>query len=92
MAAFSAAMTKTVSASASAEMIKILVKARMDAGVTQVQLAKMLNKPQPWVSQVENNVRRIDVIEFYAVAVAIGADPEKLIGDVVKRIKKLVKV
>ena len=85
-------MTKTVSTSASAEMIKILVKARKDAGVTQVQLANMLNKPQPWVSQVENNVRRIDVVEFYAITMAIGADPEKLFGDVVKRIKKLVKV
>ena len=85
-------MTKTVSTSASAEMIKILVKARKDARVTQVQLAKMLNKPQPWVSQVENNVRRIDAIEFYAIAVAIGADPEQLFGKVVKRIKKLVKM
>ena len=83
-------MTNTVSTSASAEMIKILVKARKDAAVTQVELAKMLNKPQPWVSQVENNGRRIDVIEFYAIAVAIGADPEKLFGDVVKRIKKLI--
>jgi transcriptional regulator with XRE-family HTH domain len=85
-------MTKTVSTNASAEMIKILVKARKNAGVTQVQLAAMLNKPQPWVSQVENNVRRIDVIEFYAIATAIGADPEKLFGDVVKQIKRLVTV
>lgn len=85
-------MTNTVSTSASAKMIKILVKARKDAGVTQVQLAKILSKPQPWVSQVENNIRRIDVIEFYAISVAIGADPEELFGDVVKRIKKFVTV
>lgn len=85
-------MTKTVSSHASAEMIKILVKTRVDAGVTQVQLARMLNKPQSWVSFVETNVRRIDVIEFYAIATAIGADPEKLFGVVVKKIKKLVNI
>ena len=37
-------------------------------GLTQVQVAKKLGKPQSYVSKVESNERRIDVIELKTFA------------------------
>lgn len=53
----------------------ILLEYREQKGVTQVQLAKRLGKPQPFVSNFERGVRRVDVIEFYAILRALDADP-----------------
>ena len=41
-----------------------LRKARMDAGLTQKQVAKELKKPQSYVSKVESGERRVDVVEL----------------------------
>jgi transcriptional regulator with XRE-family HTH domain len=53
----------------------MLVKARKDAGLTQVQVAELLERPQSFVSKVERGERRLDVIEFFEVAEVIGIDP-----------------
>lgn len=53
----------------------MLVRARMEAGLTQVQLAKRLSRPQSFVSKVERGERRLDLVEFLEVARAIGIDP-----------------
>jgi transcriptional regulator with XRE-family HTH domain len=61
------------------EFIQFLVEARKAAGVTQVELAVRLDRPQSFVSKVERGERRIDVIEFCQVAEALGHDPSKLL-------------
>ena len=48
-------------------LLAALIKARRDAGVSQVELASRLGKPQAFVSNLERGVRRIDLIEFYAL-------------------------
>lgn len=55
----------------------MLIEARTKAGVTQVELAARLGRPQPFISFVERGERRVDVIEFYAIMQALGADPEE---------------
>jgi transcriptional regulator with XRE-family HTH domain len=52
-----------------------LVNARKKAGLTQVELADRLTRPQSFVSKVERGERRLDVVEFFEVAEAIGFDP-----------------
>ena len=46
--------------------------------MTQVDLARALDKPQPFVSLVERGERRLDVIEFCQIARALGVDPSVL--------------
>ncbi len=53
----------------------MLVEAREAAGLTQVELAGRLNRPQSFVSKIERGVRKVDVIEFVEIARAIGFDP-----------------
>jgi hypothetical protein len=42
--------------------------------------AVRLKKPQSFVAKYEGGERRIDVVEFIAIARALGADPLKLIA------------
>jgi len=60
-------------------MIELLVQARKDAGVTQVELGKRLGQRQTFVSKFELGERRLDAAEFVTVCKAIGVDPRRLI-------------
>jgi transcriptional regulator with XRE-family HTH domain len=51
-----------------------LRQARRDAGMTQMQVAAILGKPQSYVSKIERARRRVDPIEF-AELVAIYDKP-----------------
>jgi transcriptional regulator with XRE-family HTH domain len=53
---------------------KMLAKARQASGLTQVQLANALGKPQSYVSKFEQGERRLDFSEFVAVADVLGID------------------
>jgi len=48
--------------------LKKLRQARLDAGLTQIQAAKKLSKPQSYVSKCESGERRVDVIELKKMA------------------------
>mgnify|MGYP000978705355 CR=1 FL=1 len=56
----------------------ILLEARQNAGLTQQEVANRLGKPQSYVAKVEGAERRIDLVEFIALAKAIGSDPNDL--------------
>jgi transcriptional regulator with XRE-family HTH domain len=57
----------------------LLVEAREKAGLTQVELANRLHRPQSFVSKIERGLRRVDVIEFLEIAKAIGFSPVKFL-------------
>lgn len=58
---------------------ELIVAARKTAGLTQVEVAARLKQPQSYVSKYESGVRRLDVVEFIAVARAIGFDPAEFV-------------
>lgn len=41
-----------------------LNSAREQAGLTQVEVSKLLNKPQSFIAKCENGDRKVDVIEL----------------------------
>lgn len=71
-------MPKSPFTDAYTAFVQALIAARKDAGLTQAEVARRVGREQPFVSLVERGVRRLDVIEFYAFARALGADPGAL--------------
>lgn len=59
---------------------ELLVAARGEADLTQVELSLRLRRPQSFVSKYERGERRLDVIEFGEVARALGIDPLRILG------------
>jgi ribosome-binding protein aMBF1 (putative translation factor) len=72
-------MEKSVFTARYAMLLRCLIEARKQAGLTQTQLAARLGRPQSFVSKVEQGQRRLDVVEFLEVAHAIGADSHAII-------------
>lgn len=76
-------MQKTLKSPDYARLISLLVAVRKSADIRQQALAKKLGRPQSFVAKYENGERRLDIIEFTAIASALGADPVKLFKDYV---------
>jgi transcriptional regulator with XRE-family HTH domain len=74
-------MQKSLKSAEYARFIELLVAARHQAGIRQQSLAKKLGRPQSFIAKYEGGERRIDVVEFIAIARALGADPVKLFRD-----------
>jgi transcriptional regulator with XRE-family HTH domain len=76
-------MQKSLKSAEYARLIETLVAVRHVSGARQQALAKKLGRPQSFVAKYEGGERRIDVIEFIAIARALGADPVRLFRDFV---------
>ena len=50
------------------ELVRKLKAARLAAGLTQLQVAKKLKRPQSFIARLESGQRRIDVIELNVLA------------------------
>ncbi len=50
----------------------LLRQIRLDANLTQSQLAEKLGQTQSYVSKYENGEQRLDLIELEAVSKAVG--------------------
>lgn len=74
-------MTRSISSDTYKRFRELLIEQRQKSGVTQVQLAKMLDRPQQFVSRYELGERRIDVAEFLEIADCLNLDAAKLIRD-----------
>jgi DNA-binding XRE family transcriptional regulator len=59
---------------------RMLVDARNERSITQVELAQELGKPQSFVSKIENGERRVDLIEFLNIADALNLDAASFIN------------
>ena len=55
-----------------AEFLRRLKEARRESGLTQVQVAAKLKRPQSFVSKTESGERRVDVVELFEMAKLYG--------------------
>lgn len=59
-----------------------LRKIRKDSGLTQIQLAKLLNQHQSYVSKYEIGDRNLDFIEVIRICLACKVEPEKFTSEI----------
>jgi len=62
----------------------VLKEHRLAKGMSQAQLAKALNRHQPFIATIEMNQRRVDLVELLDIAALLDLD----ITALVKRLKE----
>jgi len=67
-------MVKSIQTKEYAYFVEKLRNARLETGLTQVQVAKKLKRPQSHISNVESGQQRVDVIELQRFAKLYGKD------------------
>ena len=65
-------MGRWVSSPSYRAAVQLIVGARKAAGLTQRALAERIGRPYTVIANIERGERRIDVIEFVAIARALG--------------------
>ena len=85
-------MAKTVFTGYHQQLVEILIDTRKKAGLKQSELAERLGKDQTFISLVERSQRRIDVLEFYAYARALGEEPVELFTRVIQGLPQKMKI
>lgn len=56
--------------------VQRLKKARLEAGLSQVQVANKIGRPQSHISNVENGQQRVDIVELKRFAKLYGKSVE----------------
>ncbi|WP_246673562.1 helix-turn-helix transcriptional regulator [Mesorhizobium sp. B2-4-14] len=68
-------MAKTLHSDRHRRLAELLTEKRKLAGLTQAAVAKALDRHQPFIANIENGDRRVDLIEFLDLAKVVGFDP-----------------
>lgn len=76
-------MSRTLRSPLHLALMKILREARLEAGLTQAQLAEQMDRPQSFVAKIEVGERQLGVVEFVPYAEALGVGP----GDLIERVR-----
>jgi transcriptional regulator with XRE-family HTH domain len=69
------------------QLVSLLREIRVEAGLTQMELAVRIERDQTFVSKYESGQRRLDVLEVREICQAIGISLEGF----VKRLEKALK-
>ena len=86
------AMPKTIFGGEHRHLVEVLVEARQRSGLTQAELAALVGKDQTFISIIERSQRRVDVLEFVALARAMGMEPSTLFNEVMNRLPAEVSI
>lgn len=77
-------MGRTLRSPGHLALMAALKQARLEAGLTQTELADRLERPQSFVAKYENGERRVEVVEFVQIVSAIGCDGHALLDEVAR--------
>src|SRR5262245_10688171 len=67
-----AQMEKSIHTSAQQRLQRLLRQVRLGAGLRQSDLARLLGRPQSFVSKYESGERRLDLLELRQICQALG--------------------
>ena len=79
-------MEKTIRNDQYRRLINFLRETREDKGITQVQLGKLIDENQDFISKVETFERRLDVIELRIICSALKVSFPKFVQDFENRL------
>lgn len=85
-------MAKTIYREEYRLVVNRLRETREALDLSQTELAERIGHTQQWVSQVESGSRRLDVIEFAEICLALGADPSMVLAPVAEALAQPRKV
>ena len=77
-------MSKSIFSREQERLQELLRSLRKDAGLTQVDLAKKLRRPQSFVSKYESGERRLDLVELHQICRAVNVS----LGEFIRRFEK----
>ncbi len=66
--------------------------ARTGLGISQRELARRLGKPPSFINKIEQLERRLDIVEFVAIAGALAIPPDILIATVAAALSNPVSI
>lgn len=72
--------------------IDAIIAARTAQGLTQREVGRRLGMHPSFLNKIENLERRLDILEFIALARAIGLSPEELMGAVAATVPEDMKL
>ena len=78
-------MKKTIHSVEYTALLRLLRQKRLDAGLTQLQLARALKTSQSWIGKCERGERRIDVLELQAFCGALGIELQAFMTELQQR-------
>jgi len=72
-------MSRSIYSSHYQNLCRLLIEERKGRGLTQIDVAQRLRRPQSYVSKYESGERKISVIDLIEIARAIGFDVGKFV-------------
>lgn len=74
-------MRKSIYSKDYQKIIRRLKKARLECDITQLEIAKKINKPQSFISKIESGERRIDISELKIILKVYDKNVQSILGD-----------
>jgi len=84
-----AGVHKTIHSQQSERVREALVKLRQNARLTQRQLARKLRREHSLISRLELGERRVDLVEFFWICQACGANPARTASSLMRKFAKI---
>jgi transcriptional regulator with XRE-family HTH domain len=74
-------MPKAIHSARHKKLTELLIAQRRHAGMTQAQVAKALGRHQPFITNIENGDRRLDIVELLDLAEILRLDLHAVIEE-----------
>ena len=84
-------MEKSIHSAQYAVFLRLLRKARLQAGLTQAQLARKIRETQTFVSKCERGERRVDLVELRTICKIFGMTLKRFVAVLEREIGKPVR-